>query len=92
MVKISEVHPTLAHSLDTTVRILEAAIELRQKEIDNMRTCMAACQKVMADEIMPPTEHDADVQSEIAQRVDLALEENKQTTALRVAMKRANKE
>ena len=85
MTRISEVHPTVTHSLTTVVKILEASIELRQKEIDTMRACIISCQRVMADNIMPATEQAGDLETELSASVEEALS----PTKLQVAMRRA---
>ena len=87
MVRIADIHPTVAHSMETTIKILESAIALRQREIENYRSAIDACHKVKADEMLPRGGIEAQLESDLQHAVD---NEYTPSNRLSVAMQRVD--
>lgn len=73
MTKIQDVHPTVCHSMDVTVKILQNAIQYRQREIASMEDAIKALHVVRADEALPRLEHAPEDLAQITARLEAAV-------------------
>jgi len=72
MTKKQDIHPALVRSMQTTIDVLEAGIELRRAEIEDMQRAIEACQTVATDEISIGIQR-VELEANLADKVGVAI-------------------